>query len=191
MAVLIIYHSQFGHTRAVAEQVRGGCQTGGCVTDMYDIAQLQGDGDWHDLCERAQEATTIVFGCPTYMAGPSAQFKAFMDRTSSIWYNQGWRDKLAAGFTCSGNPSGDKLATLQSLAAFAAQHSMNWINQGHIGGSGGEGANGDGINRAGFFLGLGVQAGQVPPDQEPGEADRATARAFGRRIARITQRFMN
>lgn len=191
MAVLIIYHSQYGHTRVLAEQIRGGCQDAGLVTQMFDVIQLQGDGDWDDLRRDAEEATTIVFGCPTYMAGPSAQFKTFMDRTSGIWYNQAWRDKLAAGFTCSGNPSGDKVATLQSLAGFAAQHSMIWINQGHIGGTGGEGNNQPGINRLGFFTGLGAQACQVPPDQEPGDEDRATARAFGRRIANVTRRFMS
>jgi NAD(P)H dehydrogenase (quinone) len=189
MAVFIIYHSQYGHTRTLANEVRNGSEQEGLVTSMFDIGQLQSDSDFERLCQDAAEADTIVFGCPTYMAGPSAQFKEFMDRTSRIWYGQGWRDKLAAGFTCSGNPSGDKLNTLQSLSLFAAQHSMIWINQGHIAGPGGEGRQQDGINRAGFFLGCGAQAGQVPPDQEPGEADRATARAFGRRIARITRRW--
>ena len=37
------------------------------------------------------EADIIVFGTPVYWWGPSAQFKAFMDR----WYNPGVREKIA------------------------------------------------------------------------------------------------
>ena len=53
-----------------------------------------------------------------------------MDSTSAIWALQGWRDKLAAGFTHSAAPSGDKLGTLTQLAVFAAQHGMIWVGLG-------------------------------------------------------------
>src|SRR5439155_14127707 len=75
-------------------------------------------------------ADAIVFGCPTYMGSASAQFKQFMDATAAVWALQGWRDKLAAGFTHSAAPSGDKLGTLTQLAVFAAQHGMVWISLG-------------------------------------------------------------
>src|SRR5439155_5387070 len=75
-------------------------------------------------------ADAIVFGCPTYMGSASAQFKQFMDATAAVWALQGWRDKLAAGFTHSAAPSGDKLGTLVQLAVFAAQHGMNWVGLG-------------------------------------------------------------
>ena len=67
--------------------------------------------------ERVEEAASqsdaldrsdaIIFGCPTYMGGPSAQFKTFADATSKLWYEQRWKDKLAAGFTNSGSPAGE------------------------------------------------------------------------------------
>ena len=44
--------------------------------------------------------------------------------------NGTWRDKVAAGFTNSGAKSGDKLTALVSLAVFAAQHHMHWVNLG-------------------------------------------------------------
>ena len=37
-----------------------------------------------------------------------------MDATAPVWALQGWRDKLAAGFTHSAAPSGDKLGTLHA-----------------------------------------------------------------------------
>ncbi len=81
---------------------------------------------WNDLaCAEA-----IIFGAPTYVAGASAEFKAFEEASSRAVMSQGfqWRNKLAAGFTNSGARSGDKLSTLIQLALFAAQHAMHWIN---------------------------------------------------------------
>ena len=75
-------------------------------------------------------ADAIVFGCPTYMGSVSAPFKTFMDSTNAVWALQGWRDKLAAAFTHSAAPSGDKLGTLVQLAVFAAQHGMIWVGLG-------------------------------------------------------------
>jgi hypothetical protein len=49
------------------------------------------------------------------MGTVSAEFKAFMDKTSQFWENQPWKDKLAAAFTNSGSQHGDKLNTLVSL----------------------------------------------------------------------------
>ncbi len=54
------------------------------------------------------------------MGSASAQFKAFMDASSKVWYTRDWKDKIAAGFTTSASQSGDKLNTLIQLAVFAA-----------------------------------------------------------------------
>ena len=43
------------------------------------------------------------------MGGPAAQFKAFADATAGKWFTSAWKDKIAAGFTVSMSPSGDKL----------------------------------------------------------------------------------
>ena len=51
------------------------------------------------------------------MGGPAAQFKAFADATGERWYRGAWRDKLAAGFTVSSGPSGDKLNTLNIFSS--------------------------------------------------------------------------
>ena len=69
----------------------------------------------------------IIFGSPTYMGGPAAQFKALADATGERWYRGAWRDKLAAGFTVSSGPSGDKLSTLHYFFTLAMQHGMIWI----------------------------------------------------------------
>ena len=62
--------------------------------------------------DKLNAADGIIFGAPTYMGGVSAPFKAFIDAASKVWFQQGWKDKTAAGFTNSGSYSGDKLSAL-------------------------------------------------------------------------------
>lgn len=186
--VAIVYHSGFGHTRVIANSILRAAEQMDADARLFNVADLNANQEEFDNAANALSGfDAIIFGCPTYMGGPSAEFKTFMDKTSRIWFTQGWRDKIAAGFTCSGLPSGDKLATIQALACFAAQHSMIWVPQGHIAVN--EGAGEQEVNRLGGFLGNMSQAGQVPPDQEPGHADIVTAEAFGRRVVVAARRW--
>ncbi|WP_164107956.1 flavodoxin family protein, partial [Serratia marcescens] len=65
-----------------------------------------------DVLDRAD---ALIFGAPTYVAGASAPFQAFLDATASRWAEQCWKDALAAGFTSSVGHNGDKLSTWQQL----------------------------------------------------------------------------
>jgi multimeric flavodoxin WrbA len=62
--------------------------------------------------ELADSARVVLFGSPTYMGGPSAQFKAFADASSERWSQRRWVDKLAGGFTIGASLNGDQLSTL-------------------------------------------------------------------------------
>jgi NAD(P)H dehydrogenase (quinone) len=131
------------------------------------------EGRWSDdaFVEKLNQADAIVFGSPTYMGGVAAQFKAFIDACSSVWFTQGWKDKIAAGFTHSSSPSGDKQGTLLYLATNAAQHCMIWVNVGDLPSflTGKD----DGLNRVGSFLGaMGhspLDMGGNPPLLDAGE----------------------
>src|SRR5690606_1362292 len=121
--IAIVYHTGYGHTERQAEAVKSGVgEVPGTECILMTVEQAQ--ARWDDLLR----AHAIVFGAPTYMGGPSAQFKAFQDATSNAVMSKGylWKNKIAAGFTNSGARSGDKLATLVQLALFAAQHGMHW-----------------------------------------------------------------
>src|SRR5262245_25837338 len=119
--VAVVFHSDRGHTRVLAEAVvRGAASVTGVEATLVAVEAVA----WNDLAD----ADAIVFGCPTYMGSASAAFKAFMDASSArAWATQAWRDKIAAGFTSSSARSGDKLNTLVQLAVFAAQHGMIWV----------------------------------------------------------------
>lgn len=88
--------------------------------------------DFDAALDHVTAADAVVFGSPTYMGTVSAPMKAFMDASVKPWSGQAWRDKIAAGFTVSGSPSGDKFNTLMTLAVFAAQHGMVWVGTGML-----------------------------------------------------------
>jgi NAD(P)H dehydrogenase (quinone) len=187
--VSIVHYSNSGTTALLADAVaRGARSVDG--TDVQVFA-LSGDqivqGRWQDeaVLQALSDSDAIIFGTPTYMGGVAAQFKAFADATGGIWYNRGWRDKVAGGFTVSGSPSGDKLSTLSYLSLFAAQHGMTWVGSNLLPASGEEGH----LNRIGSHLGAMAQNPSRtggPASLHPGDA--ATAEAYGKRIAEFAQR---
>ncbi|MBI1380519.1 MAG: hypothetical protein GC161_05450 [Planctomycetaceae bacterium] len=166
----VVYHSGSGRTRVLADAVvRGARDVPGTACALVPVEDVE--THWSVL----DDADALVFGSPTHMAGVSAAMKSFLDSTSSRWAVQAWRDKLAAGFTTSGSPSGDKLATLQHLALFAAQHGMVWIGLGLLPGAAHE------TNRLGGFLGA---MGHTPGAAAPTDSDVRTAEHLGGRVAR-------
>jgi NAD(P)H dehydrogenase (quinone) len=185
--IAIVYHSNYGHTRRQAEAVQSGAgEVRGIETLLLTVEEAQ--TRWEDLAT----SDAIIFGSPTYMAGPSAAFKSFLEATSHSVFAKGfaWKDKIAAGFTNSGSRSGDKLATLIQIALFAAQHGMHWVNLGlPPGNSSSAGSDAD-LNRLGFFLGAGAQSNtDQGPELAPPTSDLATARHLGQRVAEVTSQF--
>jgi NAD(P)H dehydrogenase (quinone) len=192
--IAIVYFSGTGHTHLMAQAIaQGVTEVENTPADLLKITNEQiTDGRWQDdaMLETLNQADGIVFGSPTYMGGVAAQFKAFIDAASSVWFSQSWKDKIAGGFTHSGSLSGDKQGTLLYLAINAAQHSMIWVSPGEMPGvyTGKD----PGINRLGSFLGIMGQSvldmSGAPAKLEPG--DELTAKLFGQRIANAAHRWM-
>ncbi|HEX5058298.1 MAG TPA: flavodoxin family protein [Kofleriaceae bacterium] len=177
--VAIVYHSVSGRTRALADAVaRGAGSVADTQTQVFSVANVD-----HAAL---QAADAIVFGCPTYMGSASGAFKSFMDGTSAIWALQAWRDKLAAAFTHSAAPSGDKLATLMQLSVFAAQHGMVWVGLGLPPTYAAPEPVATDTNRLGSHLGA---MAQTPPGRTLDESDVRTAEHLGRRVAQAAQRW--
>ena len=183
--VTIVFHSGYGHTRVQAEAVRdGAAQVPDTTVHLVAVDEIEQHWD------RLDAADAIVFGTPTYMAGPSAQFKAFMDSTSQRWSQQAWKDKLAAGFTNSAGINGDKLNTLASLSLFAMQHGMVWVGLGLLPGNTTADGSPEDLNRLAGFIGAMSQSNaDVGPDVAPAGSDLRTAAALGRRVAEAAARW--
>ncbi len=178
----IAYHSGFGHTAVLAHAVAEGAREAGADVRVIVVDRVI-DEDWDTL----DGADGIVFGSATYMGNVSAGFQAFAERTGRRCQDGTWRDKVAAGFTNSGAKSGDKLAALFSLAVFAAQHHMHWVNLGLVAGWNTSAGSEHDLNRLGFFLGAGAQSDvDAAPDQVH-PADVRTCRHLGRRVALVTR----
>ncbi len=176
--IAIVYHSGYGHTARQAEAVRAGAADGAADAKLYAADALT-DAHWAELAA----ADAIVFGAPTYMGSVSAPFKAFMDASSKVWFTQGWKNKLAAGFTNSGSQSGDKLNSLVQLAVFAAQQGMLWVSLGIMPGNNSSQGSPDDLNRVGSYLGAMAQSNVDQGADAMRESDLATARELGRRVA--------
>lgn len=183
--IVVAYHSGYGHTKVQAEAVaRGAAAVSGTTVALVPATEYEQHWDVLDA------ADAIIFGTPTYMAGPSAPFKAFLDATSQPrWQEQRWKDKIAAGFTNSAGASGDKLATLQQLSLFAMQHGMIWVGLGLLPGNVTSTGTSDELNRLAGFLGAMAQSNaDQGADIVPPSSDRLTAEHLGKRVALITQR---
>jgi NAD(P)H dehydrogenase (quinone) len=184
--VAIVFHSGYGHTSNQAEAVRDGAASVAGVTAVLIAIDQDGeisDAQWQQL----DAATAIIFGSPTYMGSVSWQFKKFADASSQRWFNQRWKDKIAAGFTNSASLNGDKHSTLHYLITLAMQHSMSWVGTGLMPANTKDAQRND-INYLGSFGGLMAQStSDAGTDESPPPGDLATARAFGQRIAQVSR----
>ena len=179
--VSVIYFSGSGHTTKLAEAVhKGAASVTGVTTHLISISGkdiVEGRYKNDDVFTKLDASDAIIFGSATYMGGPAAQFKAFADATGGRWFSSAWKDKLAAGFTVSMSPSGDKLSTLHYFFTLAMQHGMIWIGQPEMP------LQPNGVNRLGSNSGVMAQAGQESPDVAPSEGDKLTGEILGKRVA--------
>ncbi|MBL0691222.1 MAG: flavodoxin family protein [SAR324 cluster bacterium] len=186
ITIKIIYHSGYNHTKKQAEHVKiGADKVDNTKVDLVTTEEAIKDID------QFANVDAIIFGSPTYMGSVSADFKQFMDASSSAWFNRSWKDKIAAGFTNSGSMSGEKMNTLNTFIAFAMQHAMIWVGQAELDGSPKEEpGKPDAINRIGSALGAMAQSIQLSPDQTSASSgDLKTAEILGQRVANITKKF--
>jgi NAD(P)H dehydrogenase (quinone) len=179
--ISILYYSGAGHTAKLAEAVtKGATSVKGIKTNLIRINDadiVNGRYKNDETISLLDSSDAIIFGSPTYMGGPAAQFKAFADATVGSWYTQKWRDKLASGFTVSGTPSGDKFNTLQYFHTLAMEHGMIWISLGEMP------MQPNGVNRLGSWGGAMAQANQESVEVAPNAEDKLTGELLGLRVA--------
>ena len=178
--VIVVYHSGYGHTQRMAQAVAEGAGA--------ELIAIDADGNLPaDAWDRLAAADAIVFGSPTYMGGPSWQFKKFADASSKAWFTQGWKDKLVAAFTNSASMNGDKLSTIHYLFTLSQQHSMIWVGTGLMP-SNSKAHTRDAINYVASFSGLMTATPSDASVDEMNPGDIATAHKFGERIADVAKR---
>ena len=180
--IVIVFHSGYGHTAKVANAIVDGAsavsETSTMLLPIDENGEI-GDAQWAIL----DDADAIVFGSPTYMGMASWQFKKFADASSQRWFNQGWKNKMAAGFTNSASLNGDKHSTLHYFITLAMQHAMIWVGLGQMP-SNDKAATREDINYMGSYSGLMTTSpSDASVEESPPEGDIKTAKLFGQRIA--------
>jgi len=191
-SIAVAFQSERGHTKSLADSVvKGMAGVEGVTAKQYQILGKdvsQGRFANPGLMTELDRCDGIVFGCATYMGSGSAVFKSFLEAAfRPHWFEQRWKDKIAAGFTNSASQSGDKLSTLLQLAVFAMQMGMIWVGVSDLPGNNWSGGSRSDLNRLGAWVGA---MGQSNADElGPSVGDIDTAERFGRRIALITRRF--
>jgi len=181
--IAIVYHSAHGHTAHIAHHVLDGARAVPGV-----LAELVRAEDLAQAPDRLLRYDGVILGSPTYLGGVSGPFKTFMDATGRLWKTHQLKNKLAAGFTVSSLPAGDKQSTLMSMWVFAMQHGMVWVGnpilpEQHAGVPYDEAA-----NRLGSWSGLMAQAGHGAAADAFVPGDTQTARMFGQHFAETLQR---
>lgn len=179
--IVVVYHSGYGHTQRIAQEVAAGADAALLAIDADGNLP---DGGWEQLAA----ADAIVFGTPTYMGGPSWQFKKFADASSKAWFGRAWQDKFFAGFSVSASLNGDKGQTLAYLNTLGAQHGGLWISLGMMPANTLASTRND-VNNLGGSVGLLVQAPSDAGADKIPQGDVDTARKFGERVAAVVAKF--
>lgn len=178
---VVVYHSGYGHTERMATAIAEGASAA--------LVAIDADGNIPDHAwETLARADAILLGSPTYMGGPSWQFKKFADASSKIWFESGWRNKIFGGFTNSASLNGDKLNTLEYFFLLAGQHGGIWVSM-DIKPANVKASVRDDLNRMGSYI---APMAQTPADASPDEmspGDLETARRYGARVATIAEQF--
>lgn len=184
--IAVVYHSAHGHTEHIAQHVVEGAQS----VPNTDVQLIKAEELVSDQ-SKLLEFDGFLFGSPTYLGGVSGPFKHFMDSTGGLWRSQQLKGKVAAGFTVSSLPAGDKQSTLISMFTFCMQHGMLWVGNSilpeqHHGVPYEEAA-----NRLGSWSGLMAQAGHSAGADTFSNGDIKTALMFGQNFAKTLHRFAN
>lgn len=135
MKVLIVYHSLYGHTLQLARAIEEGVKSVSDVEAVFRRApefphtekELEaGDGYatkvWREqksipVCtvEDLREADGLLMGSPTRYGNMTAQMKALLDSTVSLWLSGAMEGKPAGVFTSTASTHGGQETTCVTM----------------------------------------------------------------------------
>ena len=175
--IAIVYFSAKGSTERLAKAIAEGVSSIGEHPKLLKVIGsdiINGRYVNEDILKSIDEADAILWGSPTFMGGAAAEFKSLADASSSRWFEQRWKNKVAAGFTIGNVADGDHAQTLRYFNTFSMQHGMIWLGMDIPAGS-----HPNDINRFGAHMGISAQTVDGTID----EGDLASAKYLGARVA--------
>ncbi len=112
--VLVVYHSETGHTAALAACVAGGARDAGAEVDLRVADELD--------AEELLGYDGIIAGSPTYYGLMSAPIKALFDE--SVEFHGRLTGKVGGAFTSAANIGGGNETTILSILQAMLIHGM-------------------------------------------------------------------
>lgn len=134
--ILVLYYSQSGHVRDMAEQIARGIESvENCVAKLRTVSPIS------TVCEATEDVIPkkghlyashddlkncagLVLGSPTRFGNMAAPLKYFIDQTSDVWLSGSLISKPAGVFTSTGSLHGGQESTLLSMMLPLMHHGM-------------------------------------------------------------------
>ena len=124
--ILILYYSQNGNTKKMAEKIADGVEMSGLearvrtvppVSNVCESSQSDIPDKGHLYCtqEDLRESLGLILGSPTRFGNMAAPLKYFLDMTGDIWINGDLIGKPAGVFTSTGSLHGGQETTLLTM----------------------------------------------------------------------------
>lgn len=113
--VLVVYHSQTGHTARMAEAVAEGARA---VADAEVTVKKAVEATPDDLLQ----ADAVILGSPVYYGTMAAELKSLIDR--SVCYHGRLAGKVGAAFASSGAVHGGSETTIVDILCCLLIHGM-------------------------------------------------------------------
>ncbi|OJK00412.1 hypothetical protein ASPACDRAFT_1880755 [Aspergillus aculeatus ATCC 16872] len=143
--IAIVYYSMYGHIEKLAQAELKGIQSAGGTADLYQIKETLPDevlAKMHappkstsvpviEKPEQLLDYDAALFGIPTRYGNFPAQFKAFWDRTGSIWATGGFYGKYAGLFVSTGTLGGGQESTAIAAMSTLTHHGFLYVPLGY------------------------------------------------------------
>ena len=133
--ILVLFYSQFGATREMAEVIADGIESTGAQARLRTVPKVSANIEATDpsvpengavYCTQKDLAQCdgLVMGSPTRLGNMASPLKYFLDGTGAIWMNGSLVDKPAAVFTSCSSMHGGQESTLLSMMLPLLHHGM-------------------------------------------------------------------
>lgn len=114
MKVVIIYYSQSGITKRMAEIIHGEIKAKGLEADIFSVEEIKASA--------LLGYDGIIIGSPTYYGTLAAQIKKFLDE--SVAFHGKLDGKVGAAFSSAANLAGGNETTILSILEAMLIHGM-------------------------------------------------------------------
>ncbi|WP_205663203.1 NAD(P)H:quinone oxidoreductase [Alteromonas facilis] len=133
--ILVLYYSQSGGTRKLAEKIAQGIEAQGMtamirtvpkVSNNIDDTQafIPDEGPPYVSKEDLKNCAGLALGSPTRFGNMAGAMKYFLDSTSDLWLKGALVDKPACVFTSTASMHGGQESTLLSMMLPLMHHGM-------------------------------------------------------------------